>query len=113
MARLLKWIIQRPRRKKKSLNLLGPEPSKIIGCHPERSEGSAFHGTTGRFCSYYGVTRLENKMATAQVANMQETEPIAPPETCMIATEDLWKTYDMGSEQQVQALRGVNVKIER
>ena len=23
-------------------------------------------------------------------------------------TEDLWKTYDMGSEQQVHALRGVN-----
>ena len=52
-------------------------------------------------------------MATAQVANMQETEPIAPPETCMIATEDLWKTYDMGSEQQVQALRGINLQIER
>jgi putative ABC transport system ATP-binding protein len=31
----------------------------------------------------------------------------------MIATEDLWKTYDMGSEQQVQALRGVNLRIER
>jgi putative ABC transport system ATP-binding protein len=52
-------------------------------------------------------------MATAQVMNIQDTEPIAPPETCMIATEDLWKTYDMGSEQQVQALRGVNLRIER
>jgi putative ABC transport system ATP-binding protein len=31
----------------------------------------------------------------------------------MICTEDLWKTYDMGSEQQVQALRGVNLRIER
>jgi len=31
----------------------------------------------------------------------------------MICTEDLWKTYDMGSEQQVHALRGVNLKIER
>lgn len=31
----------------------------------------------------------------------------------MIATEDLWKTYDMGSEQQVHALRGVNLRIER
>jgi len=30
----------------------------------------------------------------------------------MIATEDLWKTYDMGSEQ-VHALRGVNLQIER
>jgi putative ABC transport system ATP-binding protein len=52
-------------------------------------------------------------MATAQLTNMQETEPVAPPQSCMIATEDLWKTYDMGSEQQVQALRGVNVRIER
>jgi putative ABC transport system ATP-binding protein len=31
----------------------------------------------------------------------------------MIATHDLWKTYDMGSEQQVHALRGVNLQIRR
>ncbi|MBI1739846.1 MAG: ABC transporter ATP-binding protein [Acidobacteriales bacterium] len=31
----------------------------------------------------------------------------------MISTEDLWKTYDMGSEQQVHALRGVNLRIHR
>jgi putative ABC transport system ATP-binding protein len=31
----------------------------------------------------------------------------------MIATEDLWKTYDMGSEQQVQALRGITLRIRR
>jgi putative ABC transport system ATP-binding protein len=37
----------------------------------------------------------------------------APPNGCMICTEDLWKTYDMGSEQQVHALRGVNLRIER
>jgi putative ABC transport system ATP-binding protein len=30
----------------------------------------------------------------------------------MICTDDLWKTYDMGSEQ-VHALRGVNIRIER
>jgi putative ABC transport system ATP-binding protein len=35
------------------------------------------------------------------------------PEQYMIATEDLWKTYDMGSEQQVHALRGVNLRIQR
>ena len=29
----------------------------------------------------------------------------------MICTQDLWKTYDMGSEQQVHALRGVNLTI--
>jgi putative ABC transport system ATP-binding protein len=45
--------------------------------------------------------------------NIQDAEPVAPPESCMIATEDLWKTYDMGSEQQVHALRGVNLRIER
>ncbi len=52
-------------------------------------------------------------MAATQLANVQEIVPQAPPESCMIATEDLWKTYDMGSEQQVQALRGVNLRIER
>jgi putative ABC transport system ATP-binding protein len=36
----------------------------------------------------------------------------APPDGCMICTDDLWKTYDMGSEQ-VHALRGVNIRIER
>ena len=50
-------------------------------------------------------------MAT-EVAGMTET-PAAPPNGCMICTEDLWKTYDMGSEQQVHALRGINLRIER
>jgi putative ABC transport system ATP-binding protein len=31
----------------------------------------------------------------------------------MILASDLWKTYDMGSEQQVHALRGINLKIRR
>jgi putative ABC transport system ATP-binding protein len=52
-------------------------------------------------------------MATAEVLNVAEPIVSAPPESCMIATEDLWKTYDMGSEQQVHALRGVNLRIER
>ncbi|MGD0734698.1 MAG: ABC transporter ATP-binding protein [Terracidiphilus sp.] len=30
----------------------------------------------------------------------------------VIVVEDLWRTYDMGSEQQVQALRGVSMKIK-
>src|SRR5512142_1724925 len=49
-------------------------------------------------------------MAT-QTASTAELK--APPASCMICTEDLWKTYDMGSEQQVHALRGVNLRIER
>ena len=38
-------------------------------------------------------------------------QPAAPPNGEMIVVEDLWRTYDMGSEQQVQALRGVNLRI--
>ena len=50
-------------------------------------------------------------MATAEVVNFAQPAVLAPPDHCMIATEDLWKTYDMGSEQQVHALRGVNLRI--
>jgi putative ABC transport system ATP-binding protein len=55
----------------------------------------------------------EKKMATAEVLNFSQPVVSGPPASCMICTEDLWKTYDMGSEQQVQALRGVNLQIER
>jgi putative ABC transport system ATP-binding protein len=37
----------------------------------------------------------------------------APPPECIICTQDLWKTYDMGSEQQVHALSGVDLAIHR
>ena len=50
-------------------------------------------------------------MAT-EVATITD-KPAAPPSNCMICTEDLWKTYDMGSEQQVHALRGVDLRIDR
>jgi len=33
------------------------------------------------------------------------------PEGDVIVVEDLWKTYDMGSEQQVHALQGISLKI--
>jgi putative ABC transport system ATP-binding protein len=49
-------------------------------------------------------------MAT-QVADVSENV-IAPPQDCIICTEDLWKTYQMGAEQ-VHALRGVNLRINR
>ena len=55
----------------------------------------------------------EKNMATAEVISMPNTANLAPPESCMIAAEDLWKTYDMGSEQQVHALRGVSIRIQR
>jgi len=50
-------------------------------------------------------------MATQLAGVSQETQ--APPDGCMISTNDLWKTYDMGSEQQVHALRGVDLRINR
>jgi putative ABC transport system ATP-binding protein len=37
---------------------------------------------------------------------------ISPPKDCIICTENLWKTYQMGTEQ-VHALRGVNLRIDR
>ncbi len=50
-------------------------------------------------------------MAT-QVADLAENAISAPPSDCIICAEDLWKTYEMGAEQ-VHALRGVNLKINR
>jgi putative ABC transport system ATP-binding protein len=50
-------------------------------------------------------------MAT-QVADISEKASTPPPQSCIISTEDLWKTYQMGAEQ-VHALRGVNLKIDR
>ena len=54
-------------------------------------------------------------MAT-HVADLTETSTTVmtqPPASSIILVQDLWKTYDMGSEQQVQALRGVNARIDR
>jgi putative ABC transport system ATP-binding protein len=54
----------------------------------------------------------EKKMAT-ELASLIEPQKVAVPDSCIICTDDLWKTYDMGSEQQVHALRGVNIRIQR
>jgi putative ABC transport system ATP-binding protein len=55
----------------------------------------------------------EKSMATAEVISIDQPQVSAPPDSCMILTSNLWKTYDMGSEQQVHALRGVNLQIRR
>src|SRR5436853_2903130 len=55
----------------------------------------------------------EDKMATMLANQVEVPSPAAPAEGVMILTENLWKTYDMGSEQQVHALRGVNLRLER
>jgi putative ABC transport system ATP-binding protein len=54
----------------------------------------------------------EKKMAT-QLASLPEVQSAAAPDNCIISTQDLWKTYDMGSEQQVHALRGISIRIQR
>ena len=54
----------------------------------------------------------ENKMATAEILPIDKLAHGAAPNSYMISTEDLWKTYDMGSEQ-VHALRGINLRIQR
>jgi putative ABC transport system ATP-binding protein len=46
---------------------------------------------------------------TTELESQQES---APPIGDVIVVEDLWRTYDMGSEQQVQALRGVSLRIK-
>jgi len=55
----------------------------------------------------------EKKMATAEILSIERPTSLSVPDSCMIATEDLWKTYDMGLEQQVHALRGINLRIRR
>jgi putative ABC transport system ATP-binding protein len=54
----------------------------------------------------------ESKMATAEILPIDKPTNWAGPDSYMISTEDLWKTYDMGSEQ-VHALRGINLRIQR
>ena len=54
----------------------------------------------------------ESKMATAEVYPIDKPANWTAPNSYMISTEDLWKTYDMGSEQ-VHALRGINLQIQR
>src|SRR6202042_2253140 len=50
-------------------------------------------------------------MATNTMSTI-ETSVGASTQRDMIVVEDLWKTYDMGSEQEVSALRGISLKIK-
>ena len=52
-------------------------------------------------------------MALNSVISEVEAQHSSGPNGDMIVVEDLWRTYDMGLEQQVHALRGVNVRIKQ
>jgi putative ABC transport system ATP-binding protein len=41
-----------------------------------------------------------------------QAKSAAPPNGDLIVVEDLWRTYDMGSEQQVQAVSGISMRIK-
>ena len=51
-------------------------------------------------------------METEITSEATTSKPSVVPNGDVIVVEDLWKTYDMGSEQQVHALRGVSVRIK-
>lgn len=50
-------------------------------------------------------------MALNIVSTEVESPQARPAASDVIVVEDLWRTYDMGSEQQVQALRGISMRI--
>ena len=51
-------------------------------------------------------------MALDSIGSEERVQSAAKPHGDVIVVEDLWRTYDMGSEQQVQALRGVSMRIK-
>jgi putative ABC transport system ATP-binding protein len=50
-------------------------------------------------------------MALESITSEEVVQRTARPTGDVIVVEDLWRTYDMGSEQQVQALRGISMSI--
>jgi putative ABC transport system ATP-binding protein len=51
-------------------------------------------------------------MATNTMSTAETAPESTQAQRDMIVVENLWKTYDMGSEQQVSALRGISLKIK-
>src|SRR5258708_35505960 len=50
-------------------------------------------------------------MAFETVSESEMTTIQTVPQGDVIVVDNLWKTYDMGSEQQVHALQGVSLRI--
>src|SRR6202041_1196512 len=51
-------------------------------------------------------------MALESIGSEELAQGKAGKQGDVIVVEDLWRTYDMGLEQQVQALRGVSMRIK-
>jgi putative ABC transport system ATP-binding protein len=51
-------------------------------------------------------------MALESIGSEELAQSAASKQGDVIVVEDLWRTYDMGMEQQVQALRGVSMRIK-
>jgi len=51
-------------------------------------------------------------MVLESTSSEENVQTVTGPNGDMIVVEDLWRTYDMGSEQQVQALRGISMRIK-
>ncbi|HUD14781.1 MAG TPA: ABC transporter ATP-binding protein, partial [Terracidiphilus sp.] len=51
-------------------------------------------------------------MALESIGTAELAQPAASKQGDVIVVEDLWRTYDMGMEQQVQALRGISLRIK-
>jgi len=50
-------------------------------------------------------------MAVQMISEVDASKSATLPQGDVIVLEDIWRTYDMGSEQQVNALQGINLKI--
>jgi len=50
-------------------------------------------------------------MALDSISSEERVQQAARPQGNIIVVEDLWRTYEMGSEQQVEALRGISMTI--
>ena len=51
-------------------------------------------------------------MEQTTTRTVELTNPTARPTGNVIEVNNLWRTYDMGSEQQVHALRGITLNIK-
>jgi putative ABC transport system ATP-binding protein len=50
-------------------------------------------------------------MAVQMISEVDASKPVTVPQGDVIVLENIWRTYDMGSEQQVNALQGIDLTI--